>query len=87
MTRRLFPVALFVALGLTLTGCYGERYPTQSEGAFLGACEMRGSAAGCQCALNWFEDNVSFSQFLADDAEARMGVVVPDMYSAASACT
>jgi hypothetical protein len=75
-----------VALTLALTGC-GEKCPSYVETNYLNACQLYGGAASsCACALNWYEDHVSFVQFKADEDDVRTGTIPDNLRYAAQAC-
>jgi hypothetical protein len=63
-------------------------YPASTDQNFMSACEQtsNGDVGYCQCTLNWFQANVSYTQFLADEDMVRAGQIPADVTSAESAC-
>jgi hypothetical protein len=63
-------------------------YPASTDQNFMSACEQtsNGDTGYCQCALNWFQANVSYTQFLADEDMVRAGQIPADVTNAESAC-
>lgn len=63
-------------------------YPASVDQNFLSSCEQssNGNVSFCQCTLNWFQANVSLTQFEADEDLAENGQTPTDLTKAESAC-
>ena len=63
-------------------------YPASVDQNYLSACEQssNGNVAVCQCTLNWFERNITYTQFLADEDMVRSGQIPADVTNAEDAC-
>jgi hypothetical protein len=63
-------------------------YPASTAQNFMTSCEQtsNGDVAYCQCALNWFQANRTYTQFLADEDMVRAGQIPADITTAENAC-
>jgi hypothetical protein len=63
-------------------------YPASAAQNFMSSCEQtsNGDVAYCQCALNWFQANRTYTQFLADEDMVRAGQIPADVTTAENAC-
>jgi hypothetical protein len=63
-------------------------FPANVDKNYLSSCEQssNGNATFCQCTLNWFQTNVTLTQFLADEDELNNGQTPPDVTNAENAC-
>jgi hypothetical protein len=63
-------------------------YPANVDQNYLSSCEQtsNGNVAYCQCTLNWFQDNVAYTQFLADEDMLSNGQTPADLTEAENAC-
>jgi hypothetical protein len=63
-------------------------YPASTAQNFMTSCEQTsdGNVTYCQCALNWFETNRTYTQFLADEDMVRAGQIPADIATAENAC-
>jgi hypothetical protein len=64
-------------------------YPAGVDQNYLSACEQSsgGNSVYCQCTLNWFQNNVSYTQFLADEDMMSSGQTPEDVTSAKNSCS
>ncbi len=85
-------VAAIVIFGIpqirhSVLGTGGSTYPPTVQTHFLNSCEHGGgSVSSCRCALDWFQSNVSLTQFLADEDQVRHGIVPADIDEVRAAC-
>jgi hypothetical protein len=63
-------------------------YPANVDQNYLSSCEQtsNGNVAYCQCTLNWFQNNVTYTQFLADEDILSNGQTPADLTQAENSC-
>ena len=85
-------IAAIVIFGIpqirhSVLGTGGSTYPPYIQKNFLNSCEHGGGSVGsCRCALDWFQSNLSLTQFLADEDQVRHGTVPADIDEVRAVC-